>query len=153
MTLAFNTTYTVMNPWKFWILIFFIGVALFLLFRRFNQWWVYRDEGCHRGPRKYCLELKACYSWWWPWVFNYMFIIALLTGYRWWQGIVFLILFQFTTACIAFCTTYCFTESFWKPWWEFLLGILGFLFGLILRHIICWFPLSSCFGPVPAILL
>ena len=129
----------------FWVIAFFIGILALWLIQRINVWLIvgrFRVRHCDRHI--YCNEWKVSNCTWYVFTFFYLFVLGLLTGYKWWAGLLFLIVFVIAERYIAHCCPQYFEDKGSQCGVDFILGFLGYLLGLILRHTLCWFPPSSC---------
>ena len=135
------------NPCVFWLFAFLIGLLIVWIIQRVNTWLLlgrFRLRRCDRHI--YCNEWKVSTNVWYLFSFSYLFVIGLLTGYRWYAGLVFLIVFEVARWLITYCTPQYWEEKCSRCGVDFALGFLGYLLGLVFRHALCWFPATPCWA-------
>lgn len=134
-----------LQPWIFWVVAFIIGFLIIFIIQCINTWLITgRIRNCTRHVR--CNQWQQCSSTWYLFNFAFFFVLALLSGYAWWAGLLFIIIFKLIEYLLAFCCCWYFQGKCGNCGVEFLLAFLGYLLGLIFRYTLCWFPASGCWA-------
>ena len=137
--------HVLIKPWIFWLMALIIGLLLICLIQRFNTWLIvgrFWGRNCQRHVS--CNDWKQCSSTWYIFNFAFFFIIGLLTGYRWYAGLIFIIVFKLIEWLLSYCCCRWFQGKNGNCCCEFLIAFLGFRLGVIFRNTLCWFPPSDC---------
>lgn len=85
---------------------------------------------------------------WYSNVFWSLLVVAAVTGYNLWFGILLSVLFVIIVAIFVACSRHLRRRFCRFPWWQtLLLSVFGYLIGYFLSYFRCWFPLNgSCFS-------
>lgn len=141
-----------LEQWVFWVFALFVGLLAVLLIQRVNTWLVlghFSASRCERHVR--CQEWRVANCTWYLFSFVFPFILGLLSGYRWFWGLLFWIIFLIIEHVLGYCCRRMWQERASRCCVDLLIGFLGYLLGLIFRHTLAWFPATPGWGvPFPS---